>query len=69
MLVVIVFVGLAMIVLAANFRQIPHLLEPEVKKCMGYTIIEYDKAIDCYGDTVVIIRKNGFAEKALSYQK
>lgn len=66
MLVVIVFVSLAMVVIAADFRQIPNLLQPEVKRCVGYTIIEYDKGIDCYGDTVVLIRKNGFAEKAYS---
>ncbi|MEO5603460.1 MAG: hypothetical protein ABIR06_21245 [Cyclobacteriaceae bacterium] len=70
-LVVVAFVSLAMIVVAADFRQIPHLLKMETvkKSCMGYTIIEFNKGIDCYGDTVNLIRKNGFAEKALSFKQ
>lgn len=65
-LVVIVFVSLAMIVVAADFRHIPNLLKRESlkKPCVGYTIIEFSKGIDCYGDTVNLVRKNGFAERA-----
>jgi hypothetical protein len=29
------------------------------KKCFGYTIIEFGKGIDCNGDTVKLVRKNG----------
>ena len=29
------------------------------KKCLGYTIIEYGKGIDCNGDTVKLVKKNG----------
>lgn len=70
-LVVVAFVSLAMIVAAADFKQIPHLLQMETvkKSCTGYTIIEFNKGIDCYGDTVNLIRKNGFAEKALSFKQ
>ena len=65
-MVAIVFVSVAMIVLAADFRQIPELLkgEPVRKTCQGFTIIEFDKGVDCHGDTINLIRRNGFAEKA-----
>ena len=29
------------------------------KKCVGYTIIEFGKGIDCNGDTVKLKRVNG----------
>ena len=29
------------------------------KKCLGYTIIEFGKGVDCNGDTVKLVRKNG----------
>ncbi|HYG04250.1 MAG TPA: hypothetical protein VD927_17505 [Chryseosolibacter sp.] len=29
------------------------------KKCIGYTIIEFGKGIDCNGDTLKLIRVNG----------
>ena len=54
-----------MIIVAADFRRIPALLDAPSRKnpCTGYTIIEFDKAIDCYGDTIALMRKNGFAER------
>ena len=63
-LVVVVFLSLAMIVVAADFRKIPSFLQEQTPKnsCLGYTIIEFDKGIDCNGDTVTLVRKNGFAE-------
>jgi hypothetical protein len=33
--------------------------EPRKKKCLGYTIIEFGKGIDCNGDTVKLVRVNG----------
>lgn len=32
---------------------------PLKKKCVGYTIIEFGKGIDCNGDTVKLRRVNG----------
>lgn len=63
---VVVLVCLVMIMVAANFRGTPQLMDNNVRKaCLGYTIIEFDKGIDCYGDTIPLIRKNGYAERAL----
>jgi len=61
--------GLVMIIVAADFRTLPGLLQPPdqirpLDRCAGYTIIEYDKGIDCHGDTITLVRKNGFAERA-----
>lgn len=53
-----------MIMATAGFRNIPSLVHPELQKnCVGYTIIAYDKGIDCRGDTIQLTRKNGYAEK------
>jgi len=63
---VVVLVCLVMIMVAANTRHIPHLLDNKARKeCLGYTIIEFDKGVDCYGDTIPLVRKNGYAERAL----
>lgn len=29
------------------------------KKCLGYTILEFGKGIDCNGDTLRLVRVNG----------
>jgi hypothetical protein len=50
----------------ASFRAIPHWLTTTTTKptkCVGYTIIAFDKGIDCYGDTIRLVRKNGYAER------
>ena len=62
---VVVLVCLVMVIVAADFRAIPHLMRaaPEKQNCVGYTIVEFDKGIDCHGDTITLTRKNGFAEK------
>lgn len=50
----------------AGFRSIPSFMENERpgKTCVGYTIVAFDKGVDCKGDTITLIRKNGFAERA-----
>lgn len=38
---------------------------PVVRKhCSGYTIIEAGKGVDCYGDTVKLVKRYGFYELA-----
>ncbi|MFZ6010870.1 MAG: hypothetical protein ACOYXT_11050 [Bacteroidota bacterium] len=37
------------------------------KKCIGYTIIEFGKGLDCHGDTVKLIRLNGVQVLASQY--
>ncbi|MEX2235510.1 MAG: hypothetical protein WD824_25350 [Cyclobacteriaceae bacterium] len=66
----VVLICLVIVIVAADFRTIPHLQEAEPVKqnCVGYTIIEFDKGIDCHGDTIKLTRKNGFAEKVISSQ-
>lgn|GEM_PF-1529307 len=51
-------------VMGADFRTIPQLNKVKKAPCTGYTIIEFDKGIDCHGDTIKLVRKNGFAERA-----
>lgn len=60
---VVVLVCLVMIIAAANFRSMPQITNPVKSACAGYTIIEFDKGVDCNGDTIRLERKNGFAER------
>jgi hypothetical protein len=32
------------------------------KNCVGYTILEFDKGVDCYGDTVMLTKVHGYYE-------
>jgi hypothetical protein len=32
---------------------------PKKQKCLGYSIIEFGKGINCNGDTVKLVRVNG----------
>ena len=34
--------------------------------CGGYTIVEAGKGIDCHGDTVQLVKKNGYYQLAMS---
>lgn len=38
------------------------------KKCLGYTIIEFGKGVDCNGDTVKLVKVNGVQVLASSVQ-
>jgi hypothetical protein len=33
-------------------------------KCVGYTVLEVGKAIDCNGDTIRLTKRNGFYQLA-----
>jgi hypothetical protein len=34
------------------------------KYCRGYSVIEADKGIDCSGDTIKLVKANGFFQRA-----
>lgn len=63
--VVVAFLCLLVFMGAAGFTTTPSWFRGEKsgKKCLGYTIIAFDKGIDCYGDTIQLVRRNGFAER------
>ena len=56
-----------MTMVAADFRTIPYLMDAQKKDCVGYTIIEFNKGVDCKGDTIMLVRRNGYAERVSSY--
>ena len=61
------FVCVILIMGTAGFRAIPNWLNTTTTtptKCIGYTIIAFDKGINCQGDTIRLVRKNGYAEPA-----
>ena len=47
-----------------SLRTVPEQKAPMKKSCTGYEVIEVDKGIDCHGDTIRLIKKNGFFEIA-----
>jgi hypothetical protein len=34
------------------------------RTCVGYSVIEADKGIDCNGDTIKLVKVNGFFQRA-----
>jgi hypothetical protein len=36
------------------------------KKCLGYTVVEAGLGVDCNGDMVKLVKRNGFYELATS---
>lgn len=51
-----------MILIGADIRRKESSAEMPVsmkKHCVGYTIIEFGKGVDCNGDTVKLVRVNG----------
>ena len=54
--------ALALVLLGADVRRTESSnVTPIVpkKKCVGYTIVEFGKGVDCNGDTVKLVRVNG----------
>jgi hypothetical protein len=56
------------VLISADFRSIPRLVQKKEQPkptvvCTGYTIIEFDKAINCNGDTIRLVRNYGYAER------
>lgn len=39
--------------------------EETKKHCIGYSVIAADKGVDCNGDTIRLIKVNGYFEKAV----
>jgi hypothetical protein len=55
-------VAVFIVLLGANFRRNESsnvAVEIPKKKCLGYTIIEFGKGLDCNGDTLKLVRVNG----------
>ncbi len=61
---VAICVLLCLMMTGADFRFHQASSEQERRKCFGYTIIEAGKGIDCNGDTIKLIRKEGYFELA-----
>jgi hypothetical protein len=56
---------LTMIVAGTDFGRLTQSKSVSPKRhCVGYTIIEVDKGIDCSGDTVMLTKVHGYYELA-----
>ena len=65
-------IGILTGIIGADFRRNDSSKEPvqlPKKKCLGYTIIEFGKGIDCNGDTVKLVRVNGVQVLAASLEE
>jgi len=61
--------GIVLIIIAlvgADFRKQKEAAEKpsEKKPCYGYTIVEFGKGINCYGDTVDLVKVPGGQQMA-----
>lgn len=61
---VILALGLAgLLVMGAEHRSSAPEKKVAKKACIGYTIIEASKGVDCNGDTIKLVRTAGFYER------
>jgi hypothetical protein len=62
--VVGIIVCMVVVVTGANVSSLPKILpSTESKKpCVGYTVLEAGKGIDCNGDTLTLVKRHGFYE-------
>jgi hypothetical protein len=64
------FIAMLIILIGADIRRnetsVTAIQPPLKKKCLGYTIIEFGKGIDCNGDTVKLVKVNGVQVLAAS---
>jgi hypothetical protein len=63
-----IMAGIACVMIGANMRTNPQPVQALEKRCVGYTIIEAGRGIDCHGDTIRLIKKYGFYELASRYE-
>jgi hypothetical protein len=67
---ILLLVSTALLMIGADFKKPRPKAVVEVKKhCVGYTILEAGLGIDCYGDTVKLVKKYGYYELASHYEK
>lgn len=60
----LILISTGLLIIGADFRAPKPEPVPVKKFCTGYTIIEAGKGIDCYGDTVKLVKKYGYYELA-----
>jgi hypothetical protein len=69
-LTVIVILLIVFVLVGARLRKPPVVKETKpIRMCRGFTVIEATKGIDCNGDTINLIKKNGFFEVAATYDE
>lgn len=70
-LVIIILACYAVLLSGAQYQASPETADqPETNTlCSGYTIIEAGKGIDCHGDTIPLIKTNGFYEAVARIDK
>lgn len=56
--------GAALLMIGAHNKPVEEQTMPVEKHCSGYTVIEAGLGVDCYGDTVKLVRTHGFYELA-----
>jgi hypothetical protein len=72
LLTVFTVIALVPVLIGADFRGEVSVAAPTVvvkKKCLGYTIIEFGKGIDCNGDTIKLAKVRGGQELARALQQ
>ena len=65
-------VCLGVIMISTDFNQMQTSAQAEKLKklhCFGYTVVEAGKGIDCYGDTVKLVKSNGYYQLVTSLNK
>ena len=60
--VMILAIFIMFLLTGANYKDSPKTIVKE--HCMGYSVIEADMGVDCHGDTIKLMKVNGYFERA-----
>jgi hypothetical protein len=61
--ILILIAGISFVLVGAH-QTAPSNMATKKRNCTGYSVIEVDKGIDCNGDTIHLVKVNGFFERA-----
>jgi hypothetical protein len=65
-ILIVVIVIVTFVLTGANYKSADANPGAKEKKfCRGYTVIEVDKGVDCNGDTIRLVKTNGYFERAM----
>lgn len=65
-ILIVVIVIVTFVLTGANYKSADANTDAKEKKfCRGYTVIEVDKGVDCNGDTIRLVKTNGYFERAM----
>jgi hypothetical protein len=62
--IILILIACISFVLVGAHKTVSSNMAAQKRNCTGYSVIEADKGIDCNGDTIKLVKVNGFFQRA-----